>query len=473
MKIMNHLFLEGRCSKAPGDILLFIVSLGDKHYFITHSDSHIFLGSGSTMATSLHERKHHPSVTNQDESRKRSLYSDVERIGGRHYDNVRSCAKKPKVFEFLVTRTAKTFALYFGIMFLLATCFMGYKEILDIDHGSTNSAMITLLTKSNFTTDDVAARAVGESTRVQEKRVLQESKGQTKVSLVISYCDKPMQWIAKFIGQKYQVTDISIVSKCTDHVEGLEALQEISSIVNVMRLPTIGYCDHSYVYWIKEKFSQINRENEDDIVVVMKDDDYNNRKFRRFSQVFEIAKDVGFGCFMKPDREELGLNALMLHDKASLDTFAIDDYSRVWSNQRNVYPFKGRDTATFLDWRKKIDASYPDSDFLPVCYGGYFATRRKGIKTQSLERWKKFGSSLLRGSDIEENQFTERAWAPFLTSPEEVNRLKLIAKVLDPVIEKAIDDKVDKNGVFIAYNGMLLFSKKSDEFKSIAQRWLL
>ena len=425
------------------------------------------------MATSLHERKHHPSATNKDESRRGSLYSNVERIGGLHYNSVRSCTKKPKVSEFLVTRNAKTFALYFGIIFLLATCFTGYKGILDIGHGSNNSARITLLTKSNFTTDDVAARAIGETARVQDKRVLQESNGQTKVSLVISYCDKPMQWIAKFIGQKYQVTDISIVSKCTDHVEGLAELQEISPIVNVMRLPTIGYCDHSYVYWIKEKFSEINKENEDDIVVFMKDDDYNNRKLRRFSQVFEIAKDVGFGCFVKPDREEFGLNALMLHDKATLDKFAINDYSRVWSNQRNVYPFKGRDTATFLDWRKKIDASYPDSDFLPVCYGGHFATRRKGIKTQSLDTWKKFESSLLRGSDIEENQFAERAWAPFLTSPEEANRLKLVAKVLDPVIEKVIDDKVDKNGVFIAYYGMLLISKRSDEFKSIAQRWLL
>lgn len=442
------------------------------------------------MTTSLHERKPHSSAfsndvptkvndssaSNKNDTAAKFRYMPKQFIGqfvdwdvykakgfsGIEMKDLKS-TKKAKSSLFL-------FAIFIPIIFLVR----GYKGSAEISNvrGLKYREGKRLLAKSNYTIVDVAAAAIGETGRIQAKGEDADEK-EPKISLVISYCDKPLGWIAKFVGEKYKISDINIVSKCRDDVEGLPELQEISENVNVIRLPNVGDWEHSYAFWIKENYVDIDYDNGDEIVVFMKDDDFAFRKLRKFPKVLQITKDIGFGCFTKPDRETYGINALMLHDSELLDGLSIDDYSHIFGGRSNPYTFKERFTANFSEWRNKMDASYPDSSLVPVCYNGHFAIKRKALLTQSLAVWKKMEGTLLRGVVIEEKLFAERAWAPFLMSQEETDKLKIVSSLLAPVTTKVMDTKTDKKGRFIPYYGMLFISKRSEEFKAIAKRWLL
>ena len=66
----------------------------------------------------------------------------------------------------------------------------------------------------------VLARALGNTTQDRAASVLSKRQ-KTKMSIVISHCDKPVDWIAYYLGEEnFQVSDVTIISKCGMQVSG-------------------------------------------------------------------------------------------------------------------------------------------------------------------------------------------------------------------------------------------------------------
>ena len=129
---------------------------------------------------------------------------------------------------------------------------------------------------------------------------LYQQQNITKVSLVISHCDLPVDWIPDYIGKEYKIKDIIIYSKCSKAVEGIEALTTIGQ-TKVIALPNVGRCDHSYAYWIKEHYVSIRQaEESNDIVFFMKDNNYHQHMYRSFDEIFTTTVELGFGCALSP-----------------------------------------------------------------------------------------------------------------------------------------------------------------------------
>ena len=70
------------------------------------------------------------------------------------------------------------------------------------------------------------------------------------IHLVISHCAHNLHWLSEFTsGYTSSIRSITIVSKCGKEVVGAPTTTE-STTVNILRLPNVGRCDHTYAYYI-------------------------------------------------------------------------------------------------------------------------------------------------------------------------------------------------------------------------------
>ena len=158
---------------------------------------------------------------------------------------------------------------FFLVAFLLFNAYVIPKEFL------TKIA----LERRHHPNTKIVATALGKHT-LTPTEVL-ETKRNTSLSIVISYCKISLDWIPKYVGDySYDVTDITIISKCGKEVDGLEELAVLGAPINIIKLRNTGRCDHSFAYWIKHNREKINeRKDGENLVLFTKDnprqmDDY-------------------------------------------------------------------------------------------------------------------------------------------------------------------------------------------------------
>ncbi len=270
----------------------------------------------------------------------------------------------------------------------------------------------------------------------------------TSITIIISYCEESIKWIHDYIGWgKYQINEILIYSKCDNDVHGLEDIVELAP-TKIIVAENVGRCDHSYVSWIQQHYNEIENKqtdfapsnmNEDDhIVVFIKDNDYHRDDFYSFEELFTFASTEGFGCAEKPvcdcDIEQCNVKkdiALMYHDPAKLDNFRMNTHFRLERDKKQ--PFKSNEYKKLKDWREAIGIKMPNAKAVPVCYGGVFAAKRKNILNQSKDVWDRMLESLSRGDNIIEGHFAERLWAVILSNQDEEYTKKVTDNVMPHV----------------------------------------
>jgi hypothetical protein len=124
----------------------------------------------------------------------------------------------------------------------------------------------------------------------------------SKLSLVISFCDVDLEWVAQLAGT-FSYQEVTIYSKCS-FTWGENDLPK--GIITVVNLPNVGRCDHSYAYWISNMHQQLSMENDDDHVVVFLKDSFDRKMkmFRRrsLSSMIRIVVTVGFACIQVPGK---------------------------------------------------------------------------------------------------------------------------------------------------------------------------
>ena len=105
---------------------------------------------------------------------------------------------------------------------------------------------------SNIDHSLVVERALGETTSARTASILSKAQNNTKLSIVISHCNSPVGWIARYMENvKFEIADITIVSKCGEQVVGVDLLeQSFGTNIIIQHLPNVGRCDHTYAHWI-------------------------------------------------------------------------------------------------------------------------------------------------------------------------------------------------------------------------------
>ena len=237
-----------------------------------------------------------------------------------------------------------------------------------------------------------------------------------KVSLVVSHCDLPVDWIWNYflqVGIKFE--SAHIYSKCDEPVKG--APPEAT----IVKLPNVGRNDHSFAYHMNH-MNYTNR-SDDEIVFFMKDnlhrlvnDDqfFSDTERRSMPKLMEITSVNGFGCFEQP-RSLLNIYPSFYYDLETLNTYNNKEgYVRMDRDEETNVPFAS-EYDDFNDWINALDTTL-QTPFVPVCMGGMFSATVAQIKKRK-SVWGMMENKLSRGDNIEEGHFAERSWAGLLSKP--------------------------------------------------------
>ncbi len=277
--------------------------------------------------------------------------------------------------------------------------------------------------------------------------------------VVISHCTMPLDWIwnRALAGEKWK--SMTIYSKC-----GVPLRKEdLPPDANVVILPNVGRCDHSYAYWIAETLDKIKKNSSNhagevmfqpqDHVMFMKDNDNSYRKHMEhkvpLAEMKNITETEGFSC---ASRVRLwGSNPLNVAVRSNLGGFRYESYTRrdsqrVANSPSADVPFKSG-FASLEAWYRSLPISLklgsrapllPEAEvyhrrkakeasrkftsphstyFVPMCYGGHFMATIQQLQESPVGDWNAIVRSLSRGDNIEEGHFMERIWAGLLSRP--------------------------------------------------------
>ena len=297
----------------------------------------------------------------------------------------------------------------------------------------------------------VIARAIGKTTEARKASILSKER-KIKISIVISHCGSPVDWIPSFMGEgNYQVSEVTVISKCGKEVDGVNSLEtSFGANINIKRLPNVGRCDHSYAHWIVNNFARVEKEIRtlskddvrEDLIFFIKDNKYRIDTYTPFPDVLATAIDAGFGCVQKIATTHSHL-PLELHYKPFIENFSIPGYARVARDDNFIFKSNFNNLG---EWSDAIGLIFPDSEYINVCYGGNFLVQKGGILSQSLDAWTNMELSLSRGDNIQEGHFAERAWASIVAPPPSDFPWDVLSREVKPFVTKLANNKIADHG---------------------------
>lgn len=296
-----------------------------------------------------------------------------------------------------------------------------------------------------------------------------------KLTVVISHCDKPLQWIAQLLemseDRNIVLESIHVLSKCGKQVKGTAELRSLvpsnRGNFTVTRLANVGRNDHSYATWILNNYESILQPPyaPTDVVLFLKDNNYRffqpgQKYFLTFDHVVTNAITQGFGCLEllrhnRRWRPRSGMPVVQVprclsafHSLKHLRQFSIEGYSRE-KRRDHIDHFSSPNYTNVGEWIDALGINLPgisaslldassvqhESRFypvVPVCYGGQFAVTRGQLRsTQPKSVFEKMSTLLSRDDNIAEGHFSERTWSSMFTRPLTAGQLrdfKVVAK---------------------------------------------
>jgi len=239
-----------------------------------------------------------------------------------------------------------------------------------------------------------------------------------KVSLVISHCDHPVDWIVDLTsGLEHLIESIFIFSKCGQKVSGAPEDAQI------IELPNVGRCDHTYAHWLNHYFRTdlTAMHTTDRIVVFMKDTNYQmlNGEKESFRDMLSLAVLNGMGCLRI--RVVMLSSLIFQYDTLREFVFLRESYQRMSGPNENLadVPFHNEQFLNLGDWIDKMQITSVQSNrnLVSECFGGFFAVTSKQIAKQPQSTWKALEDSLSRGDNIVEGHYAERLWGCLFSKP--------------------------------------------------------
>lgn len=197
----------------------------------------------------------------------------------------------------------------------------------------------------------------------------------TNVSIVVSHCNNPLNWITEFVtGFESIIDSIWIFTKCDQDIVGAPYGSKI------IKLPNVGGCDHTYAHamWMYGDvpgagltLDSLTLDHE--LIVFFKDTDYSRPHWgkQNFGDLLSRAALYGYGC-LKQD-----LIPSIVHEYNGLRAFEmlLETYERRGGEKvtDTDVPFKNEAITTLGEWVDNLSLPlHPTQNLLIVCYGGFF-----------------------------------------------------------------------------------------------------
>ena len=247
-----------------------------------------------------------------------------------------------------------------------------------------------------------------------------------KVRIVISHCNKSLDWMKKYTEGFVNIASMHVISKCGVEVQGAPDGAIVQELQNV------GREGHSFAYYITSILPKViaSPTEEDAIVVFLKDSVtekiYQSGDFRRldFKSLVRLASsENGFGC----GTGIVGGSTSAYHDKATLSQFSLSWYGKGETDYKDIKMGEEHNKIPFESSYANLGSffeSLPIKQFLdqepgivPVCYAGIFSASVANIYRREMRVWEALQKKLERGDNIQEGHFVERSWARLLSSP--------------------------------------------------------
>jgi hypothetical protein len=256
-----------------------------------------------------------------------------------------------------------------------------------------------------------------------------QQNSRLNIELVVSHCNLPLNWIFEW-ASPFVFSNITIISKCNETVVGAPLA------ANIIRLPNVGRCDHSYAHHINRNYNRYHNDhvhsNDDDdaFVVFLKDSDNSNRnhyaRHRSLNEMIQISKKIGLACHEEPSWVWSQQSILTLHPVCQISAYhnwtLLQDYTqKTYARLRrdNNSEFASEHGTTLGEYAQNMGIVRPPVDIVPVCYGGNFMAQRRQLTRKPREPWRRIEKSLSRANNIAEGHFMERLWATVLGKPLE------------------------------------------------------
>ena len=205
------------------------------------------------------------------------------------------------------------------------------KEITD-DLIELNENIMVNLNKEFVDESNFTALWLGDVALDRQDSQISTKSYAFKISLVISHCDKPVDWIWKrFLPHTDDIKvtpvkneDILIYSKCNKPVIGAP-----SDVKIITSLPNVGRCDHTYAFRLCQITSQKEYDlsnnfasDDNDVIIFLKDNAQREEWYTRrsFDHLMRIVSRNGFACI----EQELQFKTLypsFYHDFKTWKTF--------------------------------------------------------------------------------------------------------------------------------------------------------
>jgi hypothetical protein len=249
------------------------------------------------------------------------------------------------------------------------------------------------------------------------------------VAFVISHCLHSLDWVTAFT-RRTPVHSITIITKCNSTIVGAPPNAEI------IVLPNVGRCDHSYAYWIRHHY--VDNGNSPDVVIFLKDDRSKHSihqagSWTSLPNMLHTTYEQEFSCGMRPStiRRKHIFYLSAYHDTNALMKFAKKEYQhhsdKYSTNKTTRFESRFQNLGA---WVKHMRLDIPQN-LMQACYGGSFGASMEAIRSHEEIVWIRMLDNLSRGDSIEEGHFAERVWAALLAKPPTDYEIALLRNYSD------------------------------------------
>ena len=273
-------------------------------------------------------------------------------------------------------------------------------------------------------------------TQYDRKQLQLRTKSIEKPGLhvVVSHCDKPLEWIWNEYLKDDPFKSLTVLSRCghPPSISDLFQTQDEKNNVVVVEIPNVGRWDHSYSYYIQQFWDSSSRNPvfqstsifgsmlpNDQVLFLNGEDDAGSinsnvgedqqQDLTDLSSMREKTSKVGFSCSLSPTN--LPQNMPLLRDRAEVPTVLLD-----YSDHRSL-----------KKWLDSLGTSVElqlTEYYVPVCFDSRrFMTTVKRILFAPVRDWSVIVKALesAQGDNTEGARYMERLWAALLSLPMDLD----------------------------------------------------
>ena len=227
------------------------------------------------------------------------------------------------------------------------------------------------------------------------------------MDIVIARYSADIQWVFEHAQTHMaNIRQIIIYNKGTDN---LNIPERFKNITTIKKLPNVGRCDHTYLYYITHWYEDLP-----EVVLFWKDSSPRHPRFH--AEEFLSLKKT---CAM-PKRY-------------NTSTFELVDWNPSY-NQSKASQFIRSPETPMIRWiaklfgpEEKITQEIKNNP-IHICWGGTFSAHRHEIQRTEKKVWQQLLGQMSVGDNIEVGHYMERLWFHLLGKQ---NKVKLRYRVWD------------------------------------------